>query len=65
MQEDQRKKAQGYKDMLWSLAEKERKLQELKELDRKENETYMAFIKRKDKEKANYMAERAEIEAEK
>ena len=51
--------------MLWSIAEKERKLQELKELDRKENETYMAFIKRKDKEKANYMAERAELEAEK
>ena len=65
MNEDQRKMAQGYQDMLWSLAEKEQKLANLKELDRKENETYLAFIKRKDKEKADYMKERATIEAEK
>ncbi len=51
--------------MLWSLNEKEQKLAQLKALDRKENETYLAFIKRKDKEKADYMKERAKIEAEK
>ena len=34
--------------MLWSLADKEAQLNNLKELDRKENESYLAFIKRKD-----------------
>ena len=49
--------------MLESLARKEKKLSDLKALDRKENETYLNWIKRKDKEKANYMAERQAIEA--
>ena len=51
--------------MLWSLEDKQKRLESQKEVERKENESYIKWTKRKEAQKADYMAERKAIEDEK
>jgi len=64
-EEERKKKAQLYQDMVETLeAKRQRRLKE-KEMEAEENRKYLEFIKKKEEREEHHRAQKAELEAAK